>query len=183
MSEPPPAPPPSRTIAAARRLVGPARSLHAAARVLWVVAAGAGALLWLESFTGVLLGGPPPVGYVVALLMLVVLLAPAWWLRHARDAFADLVVLPERLETLQTGRPRFSIDSREDLAALRHGGVVSAARTLRRTIGEVTDFVSPATTVAEVATPVFWVWTAVAVVATAVFTLLALTVGPLLVLL
>ena len=182
MSEPPPTPP-SRAVVAARRLVGPARVLHAAARVLWVVAGGAGAVLWLESFAGVLLGGPPPVGYVVALVVLVVLLAPAWWLRHARDAFADLTVLPERLETLQAGRPRFSIDSRDDLTALRRGGVVSAARTLRRTIGEVTDFVSPATTVAEVATPVFWVWTAIAVAATAVFTLLALTVGPLLLLL
>jgi hypothetical protein len=175
----PSADPPPRAIAAARRLVGPAKVLAALCRVLWIVAAVAGGLFWLEAFLPIVLGGPTWGEGVVALVALVVLAVPAWWLRHARETFVDVVGLPARLDALRGGRPRFSIESRDDLRALRRGGVLDAARTIRTTVGEVADVLSPASTVIEVAAPPFWLWTAGAAVATVVLVLLAVVVGPL----
>ena len=168
----------------ARRVVGPARALGALTKVGTVVAAVAGGLLWLELFVRPLLRGPGWPLVVGALVALVVLALPAWWLRHATEAFADLAVLPDRLDTLQRqGRPDLTIASREDLRQLRGGGVVHAARTIFTTVRELADFVSPATTVLEVAAPTFWVATAVAAGATVVLAVLALTAGPLVLLL
>ena len=162
-----------------RRLVGPARILAGLAQVLCIIAAVAAIAFWLELVVAVDVGGVSAVTVVAAAIGLVVLLVPAWWLRHARDTFRDLVVLPQRLETLSAGRPRFTIDSREDLRKLRTGGFVDAARTVRTTVGEVAEFLGPASSVVEVAAPPFWVWTATAAVATLVLVVLALTVGPL----
>ena len=149
-----------------------------------IVATVAGGLLWLELFVRPLLRGPDWPVAIGALLALVVLALPAWWLRHATEAFADLAVLPDRLDTLQRqGRPDLSIANREDLRQLRHGGVVNAARTIFTTVRELAAFVSPATTVIEVAAPTFWVATAIAAVATVVLVVLALTAGPLVLLL
>jgi len=163
-----------RTVAAARRLVGPARVLDGAAQVLWVVAAIAAGLTALALAVAVWQSEATALGVVVAVVLALLLFVPAFWLHHARGTFADLVDLPRRLEELGQGRPRFTIESREDLSALRSGGAINAARTIRTMVAEVTDFFSPASTVAEVATPTFWVWTGAATVATGVLSLLAL---------
>lgn len=165
--------PTPRTVAEARRLVRPARVLGGAAQVLWMVAAIAAGLTALGLAVAVWRADPTTMGIAITVVVAVALFLPAWWLRHARGTFAGLVELPERLETFSQGRPRFTIDSREDLAALRTGGLLRAARTIRTTVGEVTDFLSPASAVAEVATPTFWLWTAAATAATGVLGLLA----------
>ena len=168
----------------ARRLVGPARALGALTKVGTVVAAVAGGLLWLELFVRPLLRGPGWPLAIGALVALGVLALPAWWLRHATEAFADLAVLPDRLDTLQRqGRPDLTIGSRADLRQLRHGGIVNAARTIFTTVRELADFLSPATTAIEVAAPTFWVATAIAAAAAVLLAVLALTVGPLVLLL
>ena len=169
-----PAVPAPRAVAAARRLVGPAKVLGGVAQVLWVTAAIAAAVVSLALAVALWQAGTSVVGVIGVVLLILVLFVPAWWLHHARGAFADVVELPARLETLGQGRPKLTIDSRQDLADLRTGGVLKAARTIRTTIGEVTDFLSPASTVVEVASPPFWAWTSAAVVATGLLVVFAL---------
>ena len=179
--------PPDATaaVALARRVVRPARLLAAVARLGFRVAAVAGGVLWCELFVPPLLRGSRPWGLLVgALVSLALLGLPAWWLRHAGEAFTDLTVLPDRLGTLQRQRrPDLTIGSREDLRRLRHGGLGGAARDVFKTVRELVDFVGPASSVVEVAAPVFWLVTAAAGVATVLLVVLAVTVGPLVLLL
>ena len=145
---------------AATRVVGPARVLAAAATVL----------LWIALLSGIVISAAllaaawgEGVAVGAALVMAAVLLAPWWWLRHARSTFRDVIALPDRLRAMNEGISPFTVSKNElSPSSLRAGGIRNAVRTVRTTISEVSDFVSPASTVMEVVAPPFWLWTAVA---------------------
>lgn len=151
---------PEGAIVAATRVVGPARVLAGAANVLMWVALVAGAAISAALLAAAWGEG---VAIAAALVIAAVLLAPSWWLRHARSTFRDVIALPDRLRTINDGTSPFTV-SKSDLApsSLRTGGIRRAVRTVRTTISEVSDFLSPASTVLEVVAPPFWLWTAVA---------------------
>jgi hypothetical protein len=165
-------------VAAVRRIVGPAKVLAAVAGGLWRCGALAAVALTAEAHAARDGDELSRRTVLTAVVTLLVLLVPAWWLHHAQGTFRDLLALPDRLR-----RPDLTIDSRDDVRQLRRGGFLSAARTIRRTVGEVTDFLGPVASVVEVVAPPFWLWTAVAAVATLVLGVLAVLVGPLVLLL
>jgi hypothetical protein len=161
---------PQRAIDASRRLAGPARVLSVTARLVMLV--GGGAALVLALAVGA------RIGIVVGVVVGVVLAVPAVWLFHAASSLDDVATLPARLQAVRDGTPLVTV-SRADLApaTIRRGGVVGAARTVVRTAREVGDAVGPAAAVVEVATPTFWIWTAIAAAAALVLGLVALVVA------
>lgn len=162
---------PPRAIAAAQRIVGPARLLGGAFQVLWVAAAIAAGVIALALVVALWQAEVSAAGYAAVAPLVIVVFVPAWRLRSARSTFADLSELPQRLQSFSDDGPAFTV-TRDDLANLHRGGVLAAARTVRTTVSEVTEFVSPASSVLEVASPPFWVWTAAATVATVLLVVL-----------
>lgn len=166
-----PQPVPAHVIAAARLLRGPASFLQAMARSLAVVAAVAAVVIWIAVLGDA--AGRFPVGTVISVIAAIVLAVPAWWLRHAASTFGDVIELPARLEALGE-MPKFTIESREDLRALRTGGPLAAGRAVRATVGEVSEYISPASTVTELVALPFWIWTLAAGAASLVLSFVAI---------
>jgi hypothetical protein len=80
-----------------------------------------------------------------------------------------LTEIPDRIES---PKPELTIASRRELRAMRKEGIGRSVRTIRTTVQEYGDYLGPWQAAVEVATPLFWTWTAAATVAVVVTTLL-----------
>jgi hypothetical protein len=114
-------------------------------------------------------------GEVAGVAAAVLVAVPGVWLHHAAGTLDDLVALPAQLQSLRDGTPVVRA-SRHELrpSALRRSGPVAAARTVARTVADVSDALGPAASVVELAAPTFWIWTAVAALLAPVVALVAL---------